>query len=499
MPGSIEICNLRNIRRLRFPIPDRGVWLLTGANGAGKTSLLACIRRLGNRNAFPVHFPSSLRSDRLDNHATGTVTYEVNGSKVEYAYRGERWTPRPRSASHMFDSFGYSSVTYMGATADRITPRPEDFDTRNVKTVDKQIIAAANQIFQTGKFSNLRSINLSRGTGNDAFVLALGTSPQTYHSEKHFSLGELCVLKLLRLLKNVANNSMIIVDELEMALHPRAQVELLRYLERQAKEKSLTVIFSTHSVTLLKTIDHSRIIYLEKQDDGDIRPVFGCFPTYAIGNIASDEEALPDIMLYVEDLFARDFLISFYELFVNEKYTDPTLRPSAKIVPVGGFNEVIGFLDRNRSVLPSSVKQMAVLDRDVSDEVLSAWKRAQNHTKLAKYDHLKKQIAFLPFTPEVDILEFVYGKSATFEQKIRERFGDNQLHVREIISRYDETLEGASKRKNAKVIVEELINYLKTRTQGTDDVVREKLAGMFAIASWPTYKSTFMSLFGNLL
>lgn len=499
MPGSIAICNLRNIQRLRFSIPDRGVWLLTGANGAGKTSLLACIRRLGNRNAFPVHFPSSLRSDRLDNHATGTVTYEVNGSEVEYAYRGERWTPRPRSASHLFDSFGYPSVTYIGATADRITPRPEDFDTRHVKTVDKQIIAAANQIFQTEKFSNLRSINLSRGVGNDAFVLALGTSPQTYHSEKHFSLGELCVLKLLRLLKNVANNSMIIVDELEMALHPRAQVELLRYLEGQAKAKSLTVIFSTHSVTLLKTIDHSRIIYLEKQDDGEIKPIVGCFPTYAIGNIASDEEALPDIMLYVEDLFARDFLNSFYELFVNEKYTDPTLRPSAKIVPVGGFNEVIGFLDRNRSVLPASVKQMAVLDRDVSDEVISAWKKSNNHNKLAKYDELRRQIAFLPFTPEVGLLELADGNPAAFEQKLRDRFGDNMLHVRSILSKYNATLQGAAQRKAAKVVVEELIQYLKTRTQGTDEVIREKLSGVFATASWPTYKASFMTLLGSLV
>jgi len=499
MPGSIEICNLRNIQRLNFPIPDRGVWLLTGANGAGKTSLLACIRRLGNRNAFPVHFPSSLRSDRLDNHATGTVTYEVNGSKVEYAYRGERWTPRPRSASHLFQNFGYPSITYIGATADRITPRPEDFDTRHVKTVDKQIIAAANQIFQTNKFSNLRTINLSRGIGNDAFVLALGTSPQTYHSEKHFSLGELCVLKLLRLLKNVANNSMIIVDELEMALHPRAQVELLRYLEQQAKAKFLTVIFSTHSVTLLKTIDRSHIIYLEKQDDGEIRPIVGCFPTYAIGNIASDEEALPDLMLYVEDLLARDFLNSFYELFVNEKYTDPTLRPSAKIVPVGGFNEVIGFLDRNRSVLPASIKQMAVLDMDVSSEVISAWKKANNHSKLAKYDELRKQIAFLPFTPEVGLMELAGGNPVAFEQALRKRFGDNQLHVRSILMKYDATLEGLSQRKAAKAIVDELTDYLKMRSQGTDEVIREKLSGVFAKASWPTYKANFMSLLGGLV
>lgn len=177
MASSLEIRNLRNIARLRFDIPDPGVWLLTASNGAGKTSLLACLRRIGQPNAFPIHFPSSLRSERLDNHTDGTVTYFINGERVEYAYRGERWTPRPRSNSHLFDNMGYPSVIYVGATADRITPRPEDFDTQNIRAANPAIIDAVNAIFETNKFTWLRTINLTRGAGNDAFVLALGTPP----------------------------------------------------------------------------------------------------------------------------------------------------------------------------------------------------------------------------------------------------------------------------------------------------------------------------------
>lgn len=497
MAGSIEIKNLRNIKQLKFEIPDRGVWLLTGANGSGKTSLLACLRRLGISNAFQLHFPSSLRSDRLDNHSNGTVTYEINGSKVEYAYRGERWTPRPRSSSHLFSRFGYPSVTYIGATAERITPRPEDFDTFNIRSVEKEIWEAANQIFETSKFSNLRTINLTRGSGNNAFVLALDTKPQTYHSEKHFSLGELCVLKLLRLLKDVANNSMLIVDELEMALHPRAQIELLKYLEQEAKKKKLTVIFSTHSITLLKAINHKQIIYLEKNEKGVINPVVGCFPTYAIGNIAADEESLPDVMIYVEDLFARDLLNSFYEIFADEKFADPTLRPSAKIVPVGNFVAVVGFMDKNRAVLPKSVKQMAVLDGDVKDS-LDHWKKSGNLTALAKFDELKKSISCMPFTPEVGLMDFAAKDMSDFESRLRKRFGDNLLQVKSMVGKYDQSLEGAKKRENAKNCTKEIIEYLKIKTQGTDEVVRERLCGVFARTEWGAYKKYFMDLFGSL-
>lgn len=499
MTNTLEICNLRNIARLRFEIPGSGVWLLTAGNGAGKTSLLGCLRRIGQPNAFPIHFPSSLRSDRLDNHSLGTVTYEIEGDTVEYAYRGERWTPRPRSASHLFDKLGFPSVMYIGATAERITPRPEDFETHNIRAANPTIVQAANEIFETDKFTRLRTINLSRGAGNEAFVLALGAVPHTYHSEKHFSLGELCVLKLLRLLREVQDNSMIIVDELEMALHPRAQINLLRYLEAQAASKSLTVIFSTHSVTLLKSIDRRRIIFLDRLENGEVKAVVGCFPTYAIGNIASEEETLPDVMLYVEDLFARDMVTAFFEKFANERVPDPTARPTTKIVPVGPFTSVMAFLERNRSVLPSTIVQKAILDGDVADETIVGWQQQNNHAQLAKYQRQQNDIRFLPFTPEVGLVEYAVANVVAFETDLRRRCNDNQIRIGAILRGFDSALVGGQQRRAAKVMTDALLSYLERKTQRSEEVVREQLCGVFANGTWANHRAEFMRLFGPMI
>lgn len=492
MTGTIEICNLRNISKLRFDIPDRGVWLLTAANGAGKTSLLGCIRRIGQPNAFPIHFPSSLKSKRLDDHSQGSVTYEVNGDSVEYAYRGERWTPRPRMNSNLLNLFGYASVVYIGATADRITPRPEDFNTRKIRPADQSIIDGANEIFETDKFSQLKTINLTRGTGNDAFVLDLGGATAAYHSEKHFSLGELCVLKLLRLLSVSLNGSMIIVDELEMALHPRAQVRLLRYLEKAAHEKSLTVIFSTHSVTLIKSIDRKKIIYLDRINGNEIKVVTGCYPTYALGNIASDEEMLPDGIIYVEDVYARDMLHAFFEIFANEKFQDPTLRPTAKIVPVGGFSEVVAFLDRNRAVLPAHVVQKALLDEDVSTDTLKDLRRAKNYAQLAKFQRVEDDILYLPFVPEVALLSEIILNIHSFEMDLKKRFSDNQIRIAPLLQSYNSSLAGSDLRHAAKRASDQILNYLSHRTQKSNDTVREHLCGVFATRTWPQYRAAFM-------
>lgn len=501
MPGVIEIRNLRNISKLRFDIPDRGVWLLAAGNGGGKTTLLACLRRIGHSNAFPIHFPSSFQSNQLDDHSRGEVSYEINGEEVVYAYRGERWTPRPRKNSNLFSKFGYSAVSYVGATADRITPRPEDFTPGRIKKAPLDIVNAANSIFETNKFSMLRTMNLTPGSGNEVFMLSLGGAPLRFHSEKQFSLGELCVLKLLRILMDVSNNGIIIIDELEMALHPRAQVNLLRYLEGRSLERSLTIIFSTHSITLLKSIDRRRIIYLEKQDDGEIKPIVGCFPTYAIGNIASTEKSLPDVMFYVEDLFARDMLEAFCRKFSDQQFLDLTIRPTIKIVPVGPFSAVVAFLGRNRAVLPSYVTQKAILDRDVADEVIVNWRERSvpNHSQLAKFSAMQNDIDFLPFTPEVGLMDYAFSNLREFERSLRELYGDHQIHIGQIVNSYDTALSGSARRRDAKDHTDRLINYLVTQTQRSADVIRDQICLIFANLSWGIYKSQFTALLSPLL
>jgi hypothetical protein len=257
-------------------------------------------------------------------------------------------------------------------------------------------------------------------------------------------------------------------------------------------------VFSTHSVTLLKTIDRKQIIYLEKQDDGEIRSIIGCYPTYALGNIAADEETLPDIVLYVEDAFARDIVTAFFTLFADKKYTDPTERPTLKTIPVGGFQQVVMFLDQNRAVLPGHVKQRAILDADVKDETLKTWNASKNHKQLAKVQKLSNKISYLPFTPEVGLISFIANDVGGFQTKLRQRFVDNQIHISSIMATYNATLQNKAQRDECKRVQNELLAYLEEKTQRSEETVREILCGVFAQASWATYKPNFMQLFGSL-
>ncbi|PHN95816.1 ATP-binding protein, partial [Tenacibaculum discolor] len=105
-----------------------------------------------------------------------------------------------------------------------------------------------------------------------------GANQRHYISEKNLSLGELCILKLLRLLKDCPRGSLVLIDELELALHPMAQVALLRYLDDIARDKALTVIVSTHSATLIKQANANRLLLLQDNGEGQIVCQDRCFP-----------------------------------------------------------------------------------------------------------------------------------------------------------------------------------------------------------------------------
>jgi recombinational DNA repair ATPase RecF len=93
---KVTLKNIRNIRSLEFEIPQPGVWMLASANGAGKTSLLACLLRIGKPNAFQTAFPRGYGN--IDQNTNANIKYSMGEEEVIYSYGGHRWAPTPRTA-----------------------------------------------------------------------------------------------------------------------------------------------------------------------------------------------------------------------------------------------------------------------------------------------------------------------------------------------------------------------------------------------------------------
>ena len=81
-----------------------------------------------------------------------------------------------------------------------------------------------NDIYYT-RLERLRNRN---GRGRQAtYFYIMRDEDGSIYSEKRFSTGELALLHLADSLQNIENGSMVLLDEAEMALHPRIQVAIV--------------------------------------------------------------------------------------------------------------------------------------------------------------------------------------------------------------------------------------------------------------------------------
>ncbi len=116
------------------------------------------------------------------------------------------------------------------------------------------------------------------------------------YSGFHQGAGEIAAAELLA--SGYRNTSLVLIDEVETSLHPRAQRRLIRDLARIAGEHDLQIILTTHSPYVLEELPAEARIYLMDGIAGR-NAVLGVSPDFAMTRM--DEEQHPECDVYVED------------------------------------------------------------------------------------------------------------------------------------------------------------------------------------------------------
>lgn len=497
MTIKIKIQNLKSIDTLDFELPPPGVYLLTGINGSGKTSLLGCINRLGDPSSFQRVFRRSSH-EQLDQFGSAEVTYSINGTSVAYKYTAERtrWEAHPRTQGKLLQTAGYSEVVHIAADGKRIEPKENDFNPRKVKAAPSDLKDALNSIFETTRFGALHRVNLV-GRDRHAYLIRYERSGRAnYYSEINFSLGELCVLKLVLTLLNLKNNSLVLIDELELALHPRAQIKLFEYLQKFIANKQITILFSTHSVSLIKSAPRAQILYLDRVGN-NVQTLRGCYPTFVLGQLAAEEESAPDNVIFVEDFIARTCVESLLGEYRSRKSNE--IHPTAVVAAMGGFGEILRFLDRAPKLFASTTSVKAALDGDVQTDSLTDYQNRGDFEMLSLFDRQKDAIHFLPWTPEVGLVQLIASDANSVRTALRNKFSDHriQLNGAPFISCNNKT--GAQQRSEAKPLIAELATSI-AELQGMDKGrVYQALFQLLATSYFTNNTQSAMRLTAGLL
>lgn len=474
MERDITITKTKGIGHLEFSIPQKsGVYLLVGGNGAGKTTILTALHRICNGNAFSRTFRSSVESKTVDRYKESCITYRVGDNKVSFSKKEKKWAPTPKSNGFVLSEFGYTDSVFIKASDGRLSPREEEIRKGNLEPADEEIKSIMNRLFDTDRFSSMQRLRNTFGRGR-AFThfYVMDDGRKGYYSEKSFSTGELAMLRLVERTRDIAPSSLILLDEAELALHPRVQLRLLDYLSQLAGDKNLTVFVSTHSPTMIRASRPAQILLLS--DDADVEGSLvvetPCHPAYAMGFVDEFDDNAPDYVLCVEDVKAQLILREVLAQFLGD--AGNVQRLQYRIIPVAGWKQTLAFVRRSAGMLFCHSCVRAVLDADVFERTPDDTAANYQHKQagLANY----RDVAFsLGVTPEVGIITALEKKNPLVLKKIRDTFHADFASF----AQSDDYLSSKKKnpRSEAKVKLDRLLAYLASRCAQPEDVILSQM------------------------
>lgn len=500
--NSVKIENLKSIKNVEFILPDEpGVYLLTGANGLGKTALLGVLHRIGFPYAFQKAFFTCKTNPKIDNFKKSKITYTVNGQSVSYMHREERWSPTPKRNSSVLNLFGFSSVKFFAVDERRIIPSKNEFESKTLRWKDANINVkeGAKAIFSSEKYDNLKYCQSRKG---NAFSIPLGRDSR--YTEKNFSSGEINVLRLLNGLHALANNALILIDEIEMSLHPKAQLELLAYLKKYAADKKSIILFSSHSETLIRSFSRSNIILMYLEGD-NTKIQIGCFPEAALERISDRSIINLDYLILVEDLMAftlTECLWNKYSLIVGAKI--PRMKIHMGVKGRMGWSELIELSAKLQSSFPNT-KIKPLLDKDAEDCVKhpEITNPTGNHALLKTYlSVLNNMVTFLPITPEQGLISWLLdAKQANYKFLKKSVYGDvdwsslllNAQSLKEVM---ENSKNGRDKSKNH---LEKVISSIKKENLDRQEaLIYQDLFEVYVNKSGLFTDNELKKLFGRL-
>lgn len=445
MSVKIKIKNLKGIISLDFELPSSsGVYVITGLNGCGKTSLLVAIHRMTNSMAFKDNYMQA--TEGIDQYANSSVTYEINNESVTYRHRKQRWAPTPKSKSHLLENAGIQCSRFISTSGMRFfMPDKTKIPAGNLRyqNVVESIKDAMNSILSTQKFTHLKFVQVNPRIGrrpvpyrsDKLYVVRNGNN---IYSEYCFSLGERLLLNILDYIENVPQNSILLIDEIELALHPLAQTRLYDYLKSIANQKRLRVFLTTHSSSLIK---HAcSVLYLDSTD-GIVNVVKDCKPAYVLKDVSAYEESTPDYLIFVEDDMAKMLL----QAILNNSDVAKRKHRVCRIIGVGGYPQVIDMTKQFYSVAPfSNRKVCAFLDKDVEDTIQAIRHKGNNATADEKrFLNLVHELSndrnlyFLNITPEIGVWEWIKQDCRRLMFYLVDEYGYQNLNMQQLVNEVD--------------------------------------------------------------
>lgn len=359
-PKRLEWLSIKGVRgwageRIDFNFP---LVAIVGENGSGKSTILQAAAAVYRSPGSSDRFASDFCPDTAWDSQSGVeIRYSVREGELSRTGSVRkptgRWrgNPERRERQVIYTDLsrlqpvstrvGYARIARAGAQESSATAFSNDAIGRLTAILGRSYTAAKNAI---------STIDVTR----PVTVLSSG---QNSYSGFHQGAGEMTVAELVSW--DIPKGSLVLIDEIETSLHPRAQRRLVRDLAAIARTKDVQFIFSTHSPYVLEELpERARI---QVSITGGVKTLLrGVSPYFAMTKM--DDASYYEAEVYVEDDSSKTWVDEILAARLPQRFATTLVTPCGpasvgkmlgQMVEAGRFSRPSAvFLDADQDPAP---------------------------------------------------------------------------------------------------------------------------------------------------
>ena len=377
----------------RYPITA-----IAGANGIGKTTILqliACLYHNRDNHHKPYRFSNSKKAKPYYTFSDFFMHFKdeakSENAEIEYTFfqkgagkkakgkekrhtlkKVKKWNDYRLRPNRYTDFYGVSRVL----PANEFTTLKNTFSSSSVSFAQTSLSSQSTEMIKSILNKPLESVDVNSSPKIQNFHLnSINLSSGLCYSNFNMGAGEEVIIAMISRITALPDYSMVLIEELELGLHPKAQKMLIAKLFEIVYAKKLQLIFTTHSPFLFDAMPKEGRILLRKPKD-ELEVIYEPSSSLAFSELTGD--TVKELTVYVEDKVAKAIL---------ETLLNSSIRKRINIVDVGSKENVVRMVGahyRNASL----GKAIAIADGDLTEKELNNWYKKYVLKEGERFDEL---------------------------------------------------------------------------------------------------------------
>lgn len=354
------ICILFDIQHIkelffRIDLSKNKLMCIVGKNSAGKTTLIRAIKNLTSANTFK---------------KTASPYIFTNNSSIRYIIDCVVYTSQYNPKLQVIDTKSIiNEKIKRNIYVELPIPHGERFNHfQRLSEIDEELrksislkeyskpddlIEFLSKIYKSDRFENLKEIKIK---GKRYYFIL--KKDGFYIREDYLSSGEHFIINLYKIIRRECK--LIVIDEIDISLDASAQVNLIAELRVFCEQYRVNIVFTTHSLALMKTLKDDELYYMENNNDEV------CLKNAPYNYIRSELFCFQgrwDKYILVEDIVLEQYITHLINKNEKTFFT-------YKIIYIGGASNVIDLMKRNKIAhfISSPENLISILDGDKKEE-----------------------------------------------------------------------------------------------------------------------------------